>query len=47
MTLSLSRAFSLMVVAAAYVRAWRIASGLWDVTLVAIAVPAPPGPAGS
>ena len=34
MTLSLSRILSLIVVAAAYVRAWWIPSGLWLVTLV-------------
>jgi hypothetical protein len=34
MTLSLSRVLSLMVVAAAYARAWWIPSGLWIVTLV-------------
>lgn len=34
MTLSPSRALSLVVVAAAYARAWWIPSGLWLVTLV-------------
>ena len=34
MTLSLSRVLSLLVVAAAYVRAWWIPSGFWIVTLV-------------
>jgi hypothetical protein len=34
MTLSLSRVLSLLVVAAAYLRAWWIPSGFWIVTLV-------------
>jgi hypothetical protein len=34
MTLSLSRVLSLIVVAAAYLRAWSIPSGFWLVTLV-------------
>lgn len=34
MTLSLSRVLSLIVVAAAYLRAWSMPSGLWIVTLV-------------
>ena len=34
MTSSLSRALSLLVLAAAYVRAWWIPSGFWIVTLV-------------
>lgn len=34
MTLGLSRILSLLVVAAAYVRAWWLPSGLWLVTLV-------------
>jgi hypothetical protein len=34
MTLSLSRVLSLLVVAAAYVRAWWIPSGFWIVTFV-------------
>jgi hypothetical protein len=38
MTLSLSRVLSLLVVAAAYVRAWWIPSGFWIVTLVSGAV---------
>jgi hypothetical protein len=38
MTLSLSRALSLLVVACAYVRAWWIPSGFWIVTLASGAV---------
>jgi hypothetical protein len=38
MTLSPSRLLSLLVVAAAYVRAWWVPSGLWLVTLVCIPV---------
>jgi hypothetical protein len=38
MTLSLSRVFSLLVVAAAYVRAWWVPSGFWIVTLVSAPV---------
>ena len=34
MTLSLSRALSLLVLAAAYLRAWWIPSGFWIVTLI-------------
>jgi hypothetical protein len=34
MTLSISRILSLVVVAAAYLRAWSIPSGLWIVSLV-------------
>jgi hypothetical protein len=34
MTLSLSRALSLIVVAVAYIRAWWIPNGFWIVTLV-------------
>ena len=34
MTLSLSRILSLVVIAAAYARAWWLPSGLWLVTLV-------------
>jgi hypothetical protein len=34
MTLSLSRVLSLLVVTAAYLRAWWIPSGFWIVTLV-------------
>ena len=38
MTLSISRALSLAVVAVAYARAWAIPDGLWIVTLVSVAV---------
>jgi hypothetical protein len=38
MTLSLSRVLSLVVVAAAYIRAWWIPSGFWIVTLVSCPV---------
>jgi hypothetical protein len=38
MTLSLSRALSLLVVAAAYVRAIWIPSGFWIVTLVSVPI---------
>ena len=36
MTLSISRALSLTVVAVAYIRAWAIPNGLWIVTLVSV-----------
>jgi hypothetical protein len=38
MTLSLSRALSLLVLAAAYLRAFWIPSGFWIVTLVSIPI---------
>jgi len=38
MNLSMSRILSLVVVAAAYVRAWSIPSGVWIVTLIVVPV---------
>jgi hypothetical protein len=38
MNLSISRILSVVVVAAAYVRAWTIPSGFWVVTLVVVPV---------